>query len=518
MSDRQVVQPSITLTIRSADTVVPNTDQRVLLVGQKTAAGSATAGALTSDIQNDGSWDALFGPTSMLAGMARNFRLNNQVTRLDAIALDDDGGAVDATGVVAFVGAATADGELTVIVGSGTNHSFNLQVTSGDTATAIGTALETAVTADSNVPVTAANVTGTVTMTAENGGTVGNGIALIVEGTVAGITHSVTGMASGTTDPSLTGVFDVVGDERYQTVSWPFEYGVSGLTDFLDPRFNATNKVLDGVGVVTQTDTFTNVGSAAAAENSQSLLMLRNEVVSETSYDGGALKELDYVISAEFCALRSLRLTSGANISSIVIAPNGARDSFGGPAIASLPYFNTPFRLLPIIDVDKGFTDTEAESLLDDGSSGLGNNISRTLVIANEMVTTYKTDAASNPDISFKFLNFVDTIVNIREFMFNNLRSDFAQTRLTDGPLQGGRAMANEGSIRANVVGYYKTLSGADFVLTQAGEPALEFFRENLIVDVNLATGTVTITMETPIVTQLREIIATIQIAFDLNA
>ena len=56
-----VSQPDISLNIVPAVTTVANTEQKVLFIGQKTAAGTATAGTLVTDIQNDNSWDTLFG-------------------------------------------------------------------------------------------------------------------------------------------------------------------------------------------------------------------------------------------------------------------------------------------------------------------------------------------------------------------------------------------------------------------------------------------------------------------------
>ena len=39
--------------------------------------------------------------------------------------------------------------------------------------------------------------------------------------------------------------------------------------------------------------------------------------------------------------------------------------------------------------------------------------------------------------------------------------------------------MANQGSIEAYIDGLYSTLSGEDYVLTQAGEAALKYFKAN---------------------------------------
>jgi len=57
-----------------------------------------------------------------------------------------------------------------------------------------------------------------------------------------------------------------------------------------------------------------------------------------------------------------------------------------------------------------------------------------------------------------------------------------------------------------------------DFVLLETGETALNFFDVNLIIAIDKALGKVTIQMTVPIVTQLREIAATMKIAFSTNA
>ena len=74
--------------------------------------------------------------------------------------------------------------------------------------------------------------------------------------------------------------------------------------------------------------------------------------------------------------------------------------------------------------------------------------------------------------------------------------------------------MANQVVIESFLDSLYQELSGEDFVLTQAGTTAVKFFKANRTVSLNLETGTVTINMKMPIVTQLRTIVATIQIAF----
>ncbi len=513
-----ISQPDVTVNILAANLLVANTDQKVLFVGQQTSAGTAVSGDLETNIPNDNSWDTLYGADSMLAGMIRDARALNSAVRFDAIGLDDDGSGVPATGTFTITGPATEDGTLNFIVGSKTNHNFSIAISDTDSATTIGDAVAASINADLECPGNAANVTGVVTITAVNDGTVGNTIGLKTEGTVAGVAVVIVGMASGATDPTLTNVFDVVGDERYQTVIWPFDQDLDELTGFLDPRFNTTNDVQDGVGIVSISDTVGNLATTLGAENSQSLAVNADKEVSIGLFAGPALLELGYSKSAQVGAVRSLRLQDGTDISQFVISRNGARDSFGGPALASKPYFNTPMPNFPQVDIGTGFTRAELETITNtDGGFVIGNNVAGNTSILGEVVTTYKTDTAGNPDISFKFLNFVDTISNVREYFFNNLKSRFAQTRLTEGDLIRGRDMANQELIEAFCTQLYTDLSEEDFVLTQAGEDALLFFNQNIVVTLDLSTGTVTINMIVPIVTQLRTILATVQIAFSTN-
>jgi len=426
-------------------------------------------------------------------------------------------GAVAAAGTVVFSGTATEDGTLYATIGSYANHRYELDIASGETASNVGAALAAFIAADAKCPVSAVNTTGSVAITANNKGTEGNKISLRVEGAVAGISVTVTAMSGGATNPSLTNLFDVIGDTRYQTVVYPATYNVDVLLDLLDNRWNVDNNVLDGVGIITITDSTANIETDAASYNSQSLIILANKAISSTLYKGSAILELNDVIAAEFAAIRSLRLTTDADISQYVISTTGLLDNFGGMAIASLPYFNTPFANLPTIDNGLEFSKDEIAALKSAGATVLSNNIAATSIIAGEVVTTYKTNPAGDSDVSFKYAEYVDTSSNIREYFYNNLRSRFAQCRLTSGDVQPNRNMANANIISAYLDGLYNDLA-TTYVLTQSGEDALRYFKNNRTVTLDLANGKATITMIVPIVTQLRKIVATMQISFDTNS
>lgn len=513
-----VAQPAITVNIVSAVTTVANEAQRVLFVGQKTVAGTATAGALVSSIQNDNSWDTLFGIDSMLAAMIRNARLLNDKSQFDAIALDDSGSGVDATGTITVVGTATAAGSFTVTVGSQQNHTVTVAVASADDETAVAASIVAAVNADTKMPVDAANALGVVTFTSINAGTYGNTLGIEVIGSVAGIVNTIVAMASGAVDPTLTGVFDIVGDVRYQGVVWPYADDTSEVRTFLDARFNVNNDVLDGVAFTSKTDTLANLQSTYSALNSQSLLAIGDELTTEALLKGApAVFEIPAVKAAEFASIRALRLTAGASIAQFLAGEAGL-DSFGGAALASRPYFNTPFPNIPVLGPGRGFTKAEIEVLFTDGVAVMGNNRAANTIIMGEAVTTYKTDTAGNPDQSFKFLNFVDTASGAREFFVNNLNARFAQIRLTEGDLTPGRPMANAQLILATLTEFYATLSGPEFALTQTGEAARSTFIQNTTITLDLATGLVTVLMNAvPLVSQLRTFNATMRIAFSAN-
>ena len=515
-----ILQPKVTVNIIPSSEAVGNTAQKILFVGQMLAAGTATAGALVENIANGGAEDGLFAVDSMMATLIRANKVRNQQVQVDAIALDDAGGGVDATGSFGITGTATEAGVYTVIAGSERNYKYSIAVASGDTATVVGDAIEAAITAVASSPVTASNTTGTVTITAKNAGTYGNSIPLEVRGEIAGLAAVVTGMASGATDPTLTAIFDVIGTNRYQAIVWPYPDATTEVRALLDPRFNADGRVLDGVAFTAKNDTSGNLSTLASALNSQSLVIVGGKQETETAYNGGDVVEIPMVKAAVFAGYRGLRLdTDGFSIADLVITANGPLDSFGGPALASKPYFNTPFADLFPIKAGRGFGDSEIETLRDDdGVSVFGNNIASNGVITGEIVTTYKTDFAGNPDETFKSLNTVDTASQAREYRYNNYRKRFAQSRLTTGDIWKGRDSANAEVIRSYSKRLYQALSGVDFVLLEAGEDALNFFDANLIITIDKALGKATIQNTDLIVTQLREIAVTSKIAFSKEA
>ncbi len=513
MGQTEILQPDISITLTNADREVSNTAQKVLMVGQMVSGGSATGGALNSNLASTGApEDALFGRASMLAAMVRAFRKINPYVQLDCIALADNGSGVPRVMKITFVGTATEAGTIVVVAGSEKLHRYEVNVASGDTETAVAVSTVALVNADTTCPFTASNASGVVSLTADNDGTVANSLGIEASGTVAGITGmAVTQQTAGATDPTLTAALDV-GTDRYQSVVWPYA-ATTILTTYLDARWNPSSKILDGVGFVTTNNTHSNHLTALALLNFESLVIFCDKTESETNYIGPSQNEPSYSKSAMFAAIRSLRLTSDVSLSRYLTSA-ASLDQFGSTALASLPFFNTPVPELSTIKPGRGWTQVEIEALTTSGGSVMGVNSTGDGVLVGEVVTTYKNDPASNTDPTFKYLNYVDTSSNVREYFFNNYKKRFGQSRLTTGAVSRGRDMANATVIRAYTEKLYQDLAGPDFVLVQDGNDAIKFFKNNLTISLDLALGKVTVSMLAPIVTQLRTIIATIRIAF----
>lgn len=537
--------PKVTLNIEpSGSERVPDQPQRVLFVGQMiknfVVADSpigtftpAVGGSLVTDIQNDGTTDGLFGPRSMIAGMLREGRKVNKVTRFDAIVVEDPTGDFFFQIEVQFSGTATADGDVVISIGSRTNHTFTIRLSKGDNVDALNSILVDEVLADLVVPVAIQNTgAGQFQIFLANRGLealkLGVNVSSLPEGMTVTVGDPVKIGVGSAVNPDLNTIFGLIEDERYQTIVWPetYDQGALDVNSYqplradLEAKFNVENKILDGQAIITVTEpVFTTLKSFYQNQDTQVLSVFANKRVDKTDYKGGAILEIDYVQSAQVGAVRALRLTRDADISQFVVSTNGALDNFGGAHMASFPYFNTPFSLLAIIPQGLGFSLTEIAELSAAGfqASFLSNDDANTRLIALQVQTLSSTAGTQLANGSFRFLNFVDTISGVREYFFNNLKARYAQTRLTLGDLVSGVNMANENSIKAFMGGLYQDLSGSAFVLVAAGEDAFRFFKQNLTVTIDLELGKATVFARVILVTQLREIEGSIQIAFSTN-
>lgn len=510
-----VSNPRVTFDIVTRDQLVGLAANRALLFVQKTVAGSATAGLNTDLPRTAAEIDTLLGPTSMGAFIAKAFRRVNQYTPMDAVVLSDNGAGVAATASIAFSGTATADGSIYVTVASKSQHMFQVDIAVGDTAAAVATKLDAAVALGGSMPFTTGVATATVTFTAASKGTHANGWPLIVEGSVAGISATLTGWASGATDPSLTTVFDSLDTMRHQHIVWPSTWTRTGLKNFLNARKNVDNAVMEGRAITWDASDFATVKSNAATLNCSEIVLMTNEPNASAWWKGPHLPEAPDLLAANFCAARARRFESGISIADIV-ATNEPNDQFGGFDKASLPYFNTPLLEVELPAKGTGYSFTEQLELENNGVTVVGANREWTGVVMGQVVTTWKTDVAGNPDDTWKFLEWRDSHGVAREYIVVNVRKRFAQYRLTTGDTVANYAMANEAMIRSYILQLAVELMSSAIVV--AGQKSRQYIQDHMTVVIKPSLREADVYVELPLVSQLGQVLGVVKFTFQAGS
>lgn len=207
--------------LNAARQSLPANDVSMLIIAQRLSTGSVAA-LVPTKVFSDADARLYFGAGSQCHLMVKAALDANPSLDLTVCAVADSG-ITKATGTIALSGTATSAGVLRACVG---NRVAEVAISSGDLAAAIATALNTAVSAIAHeLPVTSGVSSATVTLTARNAGTVGNYIPVECSCTAAGITATVTGMASGATDPDLgatSGALDTVFPGNYDIICIPF--------------------------------------------------------------------------------------------------------------------------------------------------------------------------------------------------------------------------------------------------------------------------------------------------------
>ena len=385
-------------------------------------------------------------------------------------------------------------------------------------AAIVGTALQGALAAlPSTLPVTISGSTPATTFTANDVGTLGNKYTVNVVSIPAGLTYTGGGqLTSGATDPTLTTLLDTLATQRFHAISWPWESAYTVVQTFLEARNVINNAFLHGVAFIGFDDTEANIKTKVNGTNplnSPNLLFIGNE---KSAGGVSAIITPPDWRAVELISIEALRLTSGSLLGQYV-ATTSQLDVVGGPGSASLPLFNTPLKYTSLTDPASLFSDSSQQNLENYGFTIIGVNESKTSMITGQVMTTYKVNTRGENDTSFKYLEYIRTGYEALEIFYRTFKADYAQSRLTQGDLVAGRSMANDNSIKGNCLRIYKILSSADYTLLQSGRDAQKYFLNNLSVTTNLATGSVTISGQLPIVTQLRSITITFQLSFSIG-
>ena len=196
---------------------------KILIMGQYNSGFAPIVNTPQLITAKESAWN-LYGRGSMLSRMIERVLDNCGSVGVYACPLADDGSGVAAVGSFAVSGSATAAGTLHLYV---EGEEIAVPVASGKTAADIGDAIAAAINAKLDLPVTAVDTDGTVAVTCRWAGESGNDIDLALnldddDETPAGLTVTVTDLASGATDPDLDTALDALGNTWYTEIVSPY--------------------------------------------------------------------------------------------------------------------------------------------------------------------------------------------------------------------------------------------------------------------------------------------------------
>jgi phage tail sheath gpL-like len=451
---------------------------RALLVGQMLS-GLAVAGVpvrITSTAQAR----TLFGRGSHLAQQAEAWFRANGSTEAWAMGVADNSEGTAAGGTLAFSGTASAAGTLALLIGG---RRVDVAVASGTTAANVAAAVNTAINAALDLPVTSTVSTATVTLAARHKGTIGNAIHLAHswyegEALPAGITLTITAMASGAGDPDagLTTALAGLGDEWFTdlVLGWSAATTMAVVEAHLLSEWGPL-RMRDAIAWAMRADTFSNLATYGAARNSPLLTV-------------GGMRGSP-TLPWEFAA------------------------AYGGvaiPAMATDPARPVQTLALPGVIAPKiadRFTDAERELLLRDGITTFTTGRDGVVRI-ERAITTYQTSAAGADDVSFLDVNTLKTLAYLRYDVRQLFAQRYPRHKLADDGTRfaQGQVVATPGTIKAELVARALQWEAAGLV-----ENIEQFKRELIVRRSDTDRTRVDIRMPPDLVNQLRVIAAQIQ-------
>lgn len=422
--------------------------QRILIMGQKLAAGLATANQ-TLRVQSPSHAIQHLGRGSMLAAMCAALIANNPVAEVWALPLVDNPAGVAATRTLTIGGAATAPGTVNLYVAG---QRVQAAVALADTPTIVAAAIAAAVNAALDLPATASAALGVVTLTARHKGVAGNDIDARLnyqsgEFLPAGLTAVFAAGTVGTANPDISTSFAAIGDDWFNTIVMPYTDAgsLSVLEAELADRWGPL-RMIEAQGYAFRSAAMGDLATLGASRNSP-----------HVSIGGMAGSPTPpWSIAAAYAG---------------VVAYHAAID----PA---RPFQTLALKGVLAPETADRFTRAERDLLLRDGISTFtidaGGN-----VLIERPITTYQTNAFGLQDLAYLDVNTVLTLSYLRWTARARIGSKYGRHKLADdGTVYGeGQAIVTPKIIRAELVSLYRDWMDAGLVEN------IEAFKAALIVE-----------------------------------
>lgn len=386
---------------------------KCLVIGQRLAAGTV-AEMVPTRVTSAAQAKGYFGTGSMLAHMLERQLANNNFTETWAVAIDDDAAGVAAAGSVK-VGGVTAAGTIALYIGG---RRVRVGVSAGDTLVEVATAIQEAIAAATDLPVTAAinGVDDTqVDITARHKGAAGNDIDIRHsyydgEALPTGLTLTITAMADGATNPDISDVWAAIGDEHYNVVTMPYTDAANlvALETELADRWGPL-RMIEGMAFAAATGTHAELGTLGDSRNSPHVSIMNAAGSPTPPYEWAA-----------------------------AVAGNVAYYGNSDPA--------RPFQTLVLTDIlapkqEDRFTLQENNLLLFDGISthkvDAGGNVT-----IQRLITTYKVNAQGAEDVSYLDVNTPLTLAYLRYDFRNYILRKYPRHKLANDGTRYGAGQA----------------------------------------------------------------------------
>ena len=436
-----------------ANTAVTN--QRALLIGPMTT-GAATANI---PLLSAGTGDAntQFGANSVLALMTAAYRRNDQFGEVWCLPVADAAGAVAATGSIAFTAPPTANGTISLYIA---DQLVSVPVTQGMTTAQIATAVAAAINLIPAMPATAAAATNTVTLTADNKGLVGNDIDIRFNKQGAaggeilptGLTATITAMASGATNPSLTTALGNLLDMPFDFIACAFTDTTSmdAIKAFLNDstgRWSWQQQVF-GHAFYAYRGTWGSLTTFGTARNNQ------HETV--MGFNDSPTPSWQWAASVAAATAVSVRVDPGIPMQTVALI------GISAPPLQSR--FNLSQRNTLLYDGISTFT------VADDGTVAIEN-----------LITTYQTNAFGQPDNSYLEIETMFLLAYVLRRLRTLVTSKYARVKLAaDGTrFAPGSAIVTPKIIKADQIAEYRQMEYEGYV------QGSDIFAQALIVEQN---------------------------------
>ncbi|MGC4076287.1 MAG: phage tail sheath subtilisin-like domain-containing protein [Rubrivivax sp.] len=372
---------------------LPSNVQRLLIVAQKLAAGTAPAG-VPVDVFDAATAAALFGRGSQAHLMVKATIEAYRYARITVLPLADSGTGVAATWTITFTGTSTASGSVTVTLAG---DAVNVPIATAQTAAQVAASVKLELDKEVDWPVTVTAAAGVLTLTAKNKGTVANGLVLATDAQLSGITAAAATGVAGSNDPDLAAALTAVFAVSHEILVTP--YNTAAALQTLRTHLTDRGSPIEqrgAIGVYAFTGTLAAATTLAAAVNHERITGCLLPGTASPAYDLAA--RYAAVISSEEDPARPLN----------TLALTGAQP----PALAS--------RL----------GRTEQESCLANGVTPLEVGPGEVVQIVRA-ITTYTVNAQAIPDIALLDLTTIRTMDYVRQAQRTRLALRFPREKLS---------------------------------------------------------------------------------------